>query len=253
MTNKCDTVYFIWSLKRSGAHGVEEWLFPHLTNHVFFNNVKPQSLFSGAPQKYKDKKDDDSTTWSDFVFGFEDVPFFFDGKMENCEDILKSAGLYEKYGKIVNIIVLRDIVNLIASRLKIIRDGGPPPMSADRETLNLWMLYAKEFMGITNHLTNKVCINYNKWFIDEIYRRQISEQMGLKFTDKGKETFGARKSSFDSMKTIGSISELKVLERWRHFEDDDEYIKVLSNPEALAISEEIFGDIPVELALKLRF
>ena len=254
--NKCNTVYFIWSLKRSGAHGVEAWLFPHFSNHVFFNNVRPQAPLSGAHLKYKNA--DDSVTWDELAFGFEDIPFFLNGgSIKSCEDILKVAGLTGRCNRFVNIIVLRDVANLLSSRLKIIRDGVSHPMSADRETLRLWRLYAKEFTGATNYLSNKVTVNFNKWFIDKKYRRKLAARIGLQFTDKGKDTLyitpnNSKSSSFDTLRDTSSISNLKVFDRWKYFEDDEEYLMTLSDPDTLALSEEIFGDIPADLALKLK-
>ena len=50
-------------------------------------------------------------------------------------------------------------------------------------------------------------------------------------------------SSFDFTTKKGS--EMKVLERWKHFIDDEDYRRALrGRHDVLALSNEIFGEIP---------
>jgi hypothetical protein len=249
---KCNTLCFVWALKRSGAHGVEQWMFPHYKSHLFLNNRNPAYPLSGKDsEKVLDKK----TQLDALIIGFEDFPFFNGGKINSCEDIVKNAYLVGRYDKLVNVVVLRDIFNMMASRLRsdpkygIIRSK----MDADSAIVELWKMYAREFLRQTNNLPDDtVFISFNKWFVDKEYRKQISKRLGVEFTDEGKQVFGARPSSFDRWKYKDRAGELQVLERWHSYIDDSEFIRLVSDREAVDLSQEIFGEAPQVLLERLR-
>jgi hypothetical protein len=92
--------YIVWSLRRSGAHGFEEWLFPHLPNYAFENNANVASPI-GQNEKYINTKN--------LVVGYEDIPLDIVG--ERTEENFRSVS------NVFNIII-RDPYNLFASRLR---------------------------------------------------------------------------------------------------------------------------------------
>jgi len=79
----------LWSLKRSGAHGVMMWLEAMLKDPEIKNNVNPLTVY-----------DDPEVNKGHWLIGFED------------------KGLRAVDPKGVHLVVLRDPYNLVASRYK---------------------------------------------------------------------------------------------------------------------------------------
>ena len=224
----------VWSLKRSGAHGFESWLFPHIGkgNYVFFNNVSPKGAFCHS----RTEEDGDKT----LIFGIEDY--------ELNEEIAKKAANAKDT---VHVLVLRDLFNLVASRLKKSR-GPKKDMPIDSHTISLWKSYAREFIGETNIFPEKVCVSFNRWFEDLQYRKSLSSKLGYEFTDEGKDQLGARPSSFDHLVFRKNASQMNVIDRWRQFVSDTEYLRICRDEEAINMSKIIFALAPQSLLQNLK-
>tara|TARA_Y100000588_G_scaffold310177_1_gene335560 strand:+ start:883 stop:1782 length:900 start_codon:yes stop_codon:yes gene_type:complete len=144
------------------------------------------------------------------------------------------------------ILILRDPFNLIASRLQNQRKNK----SYVLEVPELWKKYAQEFLGQTNYLSKFpkiININYNHWFSSIEYRRSISNQLGLKFTDKGLNIvskYGSG-SSFEKLDLDGKAQNMEVLYRWDTFKNDEKYLSMFQDNELLDLHEEIFGETPI--------
>ena len=112
---------------------------------------------------------------------------------------------------------------------------------------DLWVQYAREFLHETNYLKHhKICINYNRWFIDFEYRKELANQLEIKFTDAGMDrvvSLGGG-SSFDGQNMDGAASKMAVLDRWKNFVDNPDYRRIFQNQALLAYSKKIFGDMP---------
>ncbi len=151
-----------------------------------------------------------------------------------------------------DILLMRDPFNLIASRLKRDDDKVENRYSfrddSERKIIiGLWKQYAREFLGLSNHLLqDKICISYNKWFLDRDYREKIASRLGIEFSDSGMETVTGvgGGSSFDSIGYDKKASEMKVLERWRHYENDKDFRMLFADRELMDLSKAIFGTVP---------
>ena len=108
----------------------------------------------------------------------------------------------------------------------------------------LWKAYAQEFLGITNYLENKICINFNQWFLSEEYRKKISEKFGFQFDDTLKNiisTVGSG-SSFDKFNFVENANEMKVLERWKIFSGNRLVEKIYElNNNIIELNRKIYG------------
>ncbi len=185
-------VILVNGLKRSGNHAVINWLRAH-GSFTFFNNVIPvRPILNGQPLPppfetldafLKSRVPDKSgrTLFSSgrrILISLEDmeldVPL-----IENLDDV-----------KLYSLLILRDPRNLFASR---IRKGGRvdnPAYSTDEESMRrvvaLWKSHAREYLELTHRLRGQVVpVYYNAWFSSRDCRRQLSRQLGLRFTDKG--------------------------------------------------------------------
>ena len=235
-------VYIFWSLKRSGAHGFEKWFMPHLHDVLFVNNAKPTRPFSGNKNAQDPKR-------ANVCVGFEDIDFKTIDNLGGIEKIIQKTLPNNQAAKVINIIVLRDPLNLFASRLKIHHDRDKR-MYMNESIVSLWKSYAREFLGETSHLSRKVAISFNEWFSNAEYRRDLEVSFNFSHTDEGLDELGIRVSSFDGGKYAGKAHQMKVLDRWHHFNDNAEYKALFDDEELIELSKKIFDMDPKELVLR---
>ena len=89
--------------------------------------------------------------------------------------------------------------------------------------LELWKSQAREFLGMTDQLKNRVGIFFDAWFSSEDYRRSTSEKLGITFTDNGFSRVSKHggRSSFDRTEFNGENRKMDVLNRKDHLEDTE--------------------------------
>ncbi|MEM8614265.1 MAG: hypothetical protein AAGF93_19760 [Cyanobacteria bacterium P01_H01_bin.105] len=149
-----------------------------------------------------------------------------------------------------DVLILRDPFNLLASRLKKNYLAVKPRR---RDVVDLWLQYAKEFVGETRYLPhNRVCIDYNRWVCDRTYRQTLADQLQMTFSDAGLNTVRSLGggSSFDAQTMDGQATAMDVTNRWQHFANDPHYQQLLTNPDLWLYSEKIFGPLEGIEALK---
>ena len=113
-----------------------------------------------------------------------------------------------------NIIILRDFPNFLASVYKKHGLGAP-------HLIKIWEDRAKEILGETNYLSDKIFINFNDLCTDSRYRLNICSKLGLSFTDIGFKNiapFGGG-SSFNNKDFKNSANKMNVLNRYAQIQD----------------------------------
>ncbi|MGK7889293.1 MAG: hypothetical protein AB4042_08155 [Leptolyngbyaceae cyanobacterium] len=174
----------------------------------------------------------------------------------------------------IDILVVRDPYNLIASRLKQI------DKLTGVKDINLIIDFSKDTLRKAtdfekNQDANKIVIKYNQWFSDKDYRQQLSQQLGGNFNDSslGEVSSTGGGSSFDgtrfnkklrlqdiprkwkklfqlrTYKNLGDYwysfmgaKQMKTLDRWKSI-DEPIMQKILTDPEISELSTSLFGDI----------
>ena len=126
---------------------------------------------------------------------------------------LKHAGKeIEEYRKagvdFKTILLLRNPFNNFASLWQ------SNPSQAEKQ-FDLWKQIAREFLGYTNYLGDKVFCIYDLWFTSENFRKNMSYELGVEWDDSGLNTITYHGESHFEGKKAGQ--DLKVLERWRHY------------------------------------
>lgn len=227
-------VFHVYHLRRSGGHGVIAWLFGHQAgSKTHYNQCLPQP---GGGIRIAEE-------WIARYPGRGDAPAF---ELASFEDVpLRYLKEYER-SPATSVLVLRDPFNLFASRLKMIRQHAAHDVNlharANRIDPELWKQYAREFVQ-PNMLRQAVRLNFNRWHVDESYRRQISAELGWEFNDQG---FGSRRGW--EFSTGSSFAEpdaraLDLHERWRAFREDPEFL-ALFDEETCELARQIFGFVP---------
>jgi hypothetical protein len=260
-TNQLEIRFF--GMKRSGNHAVISWMTPHFADRVFFiNNVKhfkdpyrfhfvgrktinTVDLRPAVVPKKKLSSEYRGMRKSCLLLSYEDLDLRQLGTQQLIADHDSTVGTSDR---IVNVLLVRDHYNTMASRIQSAINLGKP-MSVDRmvSDIELWLVYMREFCRQTAYVTgNTITVNYNRWFLDVEYRRSISDSLGRPFTDAGKERVPSTGdgSSFDGQAFDRRASEMLVLERWRHYADDEPYLDAVMHPDAVELSERVFDMQP---------
>ncbi|NET43928.1 hypothetical protein [Okeania sp. SIO2B3] len=248
-------------MKRTGNHAIINWVKSQQNGNVgFINNV----LANQNPYRYKYENLQDNFPehkWAIennrqqakgnfikrdcLIYSYEDFPLeqIASDKFERNHDLYlgKSAMRYD-------LLIIRDPFNLFASRLKVSSKATHflSVNSPKKTMIDLWIDYAKEYLGETNYLKhNKVCVNYNQWFADVEYRRNIAEKLQIEFSDAGidRVTSFGEGSSFEGKQFNNKATSMDVLNRCQKVADNPQY-KQFFNQEILKYSERIFGHIP---------
>lgn len=137
-----------------------------------------------------------------------------------------------------NVLILRDPFNQLASKM------ANPKIGLRLELKDWpahWMSHAQLYLNPPSWIKESlVAINYNQWLTNENYRKLKAEELQLEFTDKGFEhlvNFTWGHSSFGSN---DNQEEHPQLSRWRQFEENTEYSRLLEYPQLKEMAGDIF-------------
>ncbi len=255
----------VFAPRRSGHHAIMQWVVRNKTGRtVFLNDIRPPygnpfldcrglHVYDGVvDHRYLLRRREAAGKFSrkgTLIYNYEDFELLEDVIARMDADRRAWVGPSERF---LDVLILRDPFNLLASvlrarRARNPRDGEP----AMRKAVRIWKTCAREFAGRTRYLTNPLFISYNDWFASDAYRRELADKLGLVSVDEGLDqvarwgpatwTDGA---SFDGLALDGNASQMRVLERWRAYEDDGPFRAQFRDDELWDLSTEIFGRLP---------
>ncbi len=158
---------------------------------------------------------------------------------------------------IMHVLILRDPFNWLASWTKNAFKKSIAVQEHRWNTvdqyIDMWKEHAREFLGDTKHMGDKVTINYNDWFLKEEYRKEISQKVGDRFSDKTiTEIFGwgAHRGAISSFENEEeNVRDFALLDRWHYLKDMPQF-KCLLDDELLSLSVRIFGETEAYLYCK---
>lgn len=241
-------------LSRSGNHAIINWILSQARGRYCFLNCaegKSNPFITARPM-------DDGLPYQTNIVGFDLVAEQRrrcrrkDLLLVSYEDSFLGHALSDEYEREhddwvgrsrrrLDVLILRDPLNLFASRLRSGHDAGVTQTAA-----RVWKQHARAFTAPDRYFRHEpVRIAYNRWCADESYRRSIATQLGLTFTDAGRDRVASCNggSSFDALRYDGAAERMKVLERWRRYIDNDRYIRHI-DPTMLDLTRTVFGDLP---------
>ena len=226
------TMWIIAGMRRSSIHAVTNWMRTSLATagepHVLLNNVRLLRFNSKS----------ENVVFSDNYVstgpGSEHILIVFEDKLLRRIDespLPKNIGA-DRYRRLV---VVRDPYNLAASRLQKRRRRGNTNMPLSR-LATMWPDHALPGESWVQ------CI-YNHWVRDEDHRRQVAESLALPSCPPAPDSVARAGdgSSFDGLRYDGRAGEMQVLDRWRNFADDPEFLSHVNQPQLAELSERVCG------------
>jgi hypothetical protein len=213
-------------MKRSGNHAIVNWILAQ-GQFVFFNNVIPvASILTGRKRMPRPKafnrwllsqlKDQNvvavlTQLWQlrsrDLIVSLEDHE-------------LNVMPFYSAPAPVEEILILREPANLFASRIRKASQTDNPAYAccageANDRAVALWKLHASAFVNQETDSTKRIVILYDAWCQSGSYRKELSNQLGLRFTDKGMGSVPSDGggSSFEGTAFDGRAHEMAVTKR----------------------------------------
>ena len=268
--------YFIAAMKRSGQHGVVNWLaqqMPHDTIHfndchngwdqskllpmkdamAVFYSWDPVENAHVVKNYFHDWKLDLNKSKQlvfDFYTSAQNNEF---GDIKSCLYNVEDFNLnvyneknFDDFLQLQNrqkVLLVRSAPNFVGSCLQ--RKIDPPDAGATdvadylAERMKLWKQHAYAALDITN---DWYTIKFDDWFSSKEYRKKICDDLGLQFTDNGLNkvmNFGSG-SSFDRQAFDEKAQSMKVLERWKQYHDQNELWSYIDE-ETCLLNEKLFG------------
>ncbi len=139
-------------------------------------------------------------------------------------------------GKATNkVLIIRDFFNWLASSIKA-------KMPTDAPKINM---YERHLEWAMNPQDGTIVANYNRWFQDREYRRQLANTLGISDEDHGLQElmdFGGG-SSFDKTSYSGKTQQMNVLERYKQMKDNPEFLRIINEYQGIVRNTERFFGI----------
>ncbi len=230
ITESDNSVYMCFALQRSGYHAIINWIRSHLDDSGYLND----------------------RIATDYKMDEVDVSTFLSFENQNIVAVDSPRKELDYY-----ILILRDPFNCFASQFMMeFNKSGLKVLSVDwRAKVETWKQHALEFLGDTNIVKNKLCVNYNEWFSSVSYRAKLSEFFNGNPNDTLLDMIPTEGggSSFDFRRFNGRARSMTVLERWKQV-DPLIYSKyrdtLMFDPEIINLARRVFGDAFVEYVIQ---
>ena len=253
--------YEFFAMRRTGHHAIMKWIFSQIEEPILFANDFYAEIFRGKEYRHGQWISEQPKEYGvidNYSYNIEDAPII---NLDKILEKLDSRLMIVKPEKTIKIFIIRDPFNMMASRFKIDQDKVTKITSpgvninwTGNGVVERWCEYAQEYLGMTNVIKDKIFINYNQWFVDEQYRRNILSDLNLQvklttLLDVPRNGYG---SSFDEMKFNGFGNKMKTLDRWHEFMNNDSYINHISNQRLLSLAEKIYPELTYNVKEKLE-
>lgn len=271
MEYRNDLTIWVYHLKRGGGHAIVNWIARNLDRPVFhlnnafskpwkvrwrgeriFRRITEPDRFGGPGKRLYNLELPPGASWREVARMHKEV------LLTNVENIvladvptqpLLGPGAERYIGgsrAVKTVLVLRDPFNTFAS---VWRGKRRMRRRLHRFYRSQWKTYAREFLGETSYLPkDTLMMSFNRWFVDEAYRRRMAATLGLDHSERGREEVSqdGGGSSFSGRGKHGRAAEMKVLDRWRLVESDPSYRSAFDH-ETVELSRRIFGDVGFDL------
>jgi len=210
-------LYLLSHLQRSGGHGIVDFIIQNYDNIHFFNDCTPTSLKGKGPCKGIKKGQRVHA-----IVSFENIP----PSAINNPPILRNFD----YDLLLKIVLLRDPFNWWAS------SQADPQCRKKRKPL-LWKQFAKEYLNPGDWIP----INFNRWFTEEQYRKEVAERLHLKNYNLPPEQRLCKAGPGSSFQKHTRPQDLDLLNRWPKYLQLPAFRNFSGDSEVQKYANSIFG------------
>ena len=267
MIYRNETAIWVYHLKRGGGHAVVNWIARNFDRQVFhlnnafskplkarwrgekvFRRIADPERYGGPGRRLYNVVLPPDAGWRQVARMPKEVLLT---NIENfpLERVPKTPLLVSGADRLVGnsarrviLLVLRDAFNTFAS----VWHGKRRMRNRLRRFYSKqWKVYAREFLGETSFLpSDTIMVSFNAWFSDADYRRDLAAKLGLDHVDRGRDEVSSDGggSSFSGQEFQNRAQDMAVLDRWRQFIGDPEYVAAFDE-ETVELSRTIFGDV----------
>ena len=243
----------MWGLKRSGIHFIVNWLYANLGA-----TVKEELEASCLPRQLQDGFRDSTAgvtffnncgwlhsralglgplTGADLEQAADLQPTTIFG-LEDCS--LQWSSTTASIHNQTNILILRDPLNNLASRLEGAKTM-PGMLRVDDPFLDVYEEYCAEFLGDTSRLTSRVVISYNRFVVDPAYRDGIAKGLGLPNRDEVSEVPSYGGGSSFSTSSVPSLAASLMTRYQQHPLPSPLVEALLARPSIVKVCTTVFG------------
>jgi hypothetical protein len=229
-----ENYFYVTGIRRSGNHAIQTWLTGLPKGPVVKLNLCP----SLGPKRLKELQDAYRGPATSLVQGAEELCVIRPNRPTSFRLVARN----EK-----QVLILRNPLNNMASKATYNKAWFLPEHVA--AFLGAWVQYAKEFLGLSSGLPDRVSVNFDRWFAEETYRRELAGQLGVEFSDSKLNEMDTNWgiSSFDAYEFQGRAQEMPVLDRWRRYVDNPRFhafVAALKVHPALGFYRQVYGPLP---------
>lgn len=224
-------IYSFYGLRRSGNHAILEWLLYNMGNKA--------DRFCHKVENGSEKVISRGT-----AFYFNDVSRYKGNHIQLCYDVISAYQLgakdllvtyedksisYKLTPSKKNIVVVRDILNVLASRLKNSNAKNPRDMRIDKEIIDLWK----------KHASNEDCVKilYEKWLISQEYRNSICEHLNISNFDNIEDVYSFGGGSSFTGQVLDSKENL--LNRYKDVDFPNEINEMISDKSIIELRKKL--------------
>ena len=260
-------IIIIHAPARSGHHAIIHWMQSSMNNISLFMNrssfeekkfsknpflyVNGNQIIKNDLDKFEKLNKKENIKIDTLITNLEQHDIIETDKMDFNEFInwnsYKKLKLNLKNYYIKHIIINRDIYNFLASKkMRMIKWKSTLDWKELSQNLLIpqWKKMVKVSLGEIKTINNYYSINFNKWFCCNDYRDKIINDLNLnktKYTEIAKlKIVSEGKSSFTEGDFDLKADQMNVLERYKEFINNDEYLSVFDK-ECHNLNEKYFG------------
>ncbi|MBW3019670.1 hypothetical protein KY334_00065 [Candidatus Woesearchaeota archaeon] len=247
----------ILGLQKSGNHLIIDWISESNKNYLHLNNISHNinsvfglNLVRGSlKEEFRNYMINKISNFNvdNLICSYENKDFkiIFENKEfndkfnkifgEHKKSIIQKLFCIKK--KNYNILILRDPYKTFASLIfaNIMNENN------SKRFIELWKDYGNNFLKNKNN--NLITINYDFFVSNKEYRNKLANKLNIQNNESILNKMASQGSSFEGCHFKGNIREMKILERWKNFIDNEFYKNIFKDKELIELSNKIFGEI----------
>ena len=258
-------VYFLCGMGRSGTHAIAAWLLPQIRPFVQLDDMNASQEGRAECFSYEQYINSQKLSVLDYdIIGIGSVSDYNWDTTDQIENVNYAKGGWIPFTNQHNILIHVESVNpqWAGEKIREYKDSGVdyktivlvrnpfnhmaslfhhPRVMTDSDLVDengprfpplikLWKLQTREALNVTTHMgdgvdTNKIICIYDLWFSSTKFRKDLSDQLEVEWSDEGlNKVIIHGESHFHG--TQNSTRTWRVLHRYEHYADNTDFVSL---------------------------